>query len=164
TISNNTAGTDGGGIYAGGNITIDNTGGPSVISSNSAGRTGGGSWLNHSNRTSTITRATIAGNSAGDAGGAIRLDSATPANALNLSFSRIVNNTAASGKASALSVYNGVATATSNWWGCSTGPSAAPCDTAKLDPAAGSASPLGTGTLHFTPWLRVATTAAAAPL
>ncbi|KPV52300.1 hypothetical protein SE17_16325, partial [Kouleothrix aurantiaca] len=54
--------------------------------------------------------------------------------------------------------------ATSNWWGCSTGPSAAPCDTAKLDPAAGSASPLGTGTLNFTPWLRVATTAAAAPL
>ncbi|MEZ4862432.1 MAG: Ig-like domain repeat protein [Caldilineaceae bacterium] len=164
TISNNSTGADGGGIFSGGALTIDNVGGPSVISNNSAGRSGGGIWLNHPNTTSTISKVTFSGNSAGDDGGAIRLGSSTPGNVLNVSFSRFVNNTASSGKASGLSVYNGNATATNNWWGCSTGPSAAPCDTAKLDPATGTTGPLGTGTLNVTPWLRVNVTAATNPL
>ncbi|MCE7986497.1 MAG: CSLREA domain-containing protein [Caldilinea sp. CFX5] len=164
TISGNSTGNDGGGIYSGGALVIDNVGGPSVISNNSAGRSGGGIWLNHPNTTSTISKVTFSGNSAGDAGGAIRLDSSRPGNALNVSFSRFVNNTAASGKASALSVYNGDAIVSNNWWGCSTGPSAAPCDTAKLDPASGTTGPLGTGTLNFTPWLRLNLTAATNPL
>ena len=164
TISGNSTGADGGGIFSGGSLTIDNAGGASVISNNSAGRSGGGIWLNHPNTTSTISKVTFSGNSAGDDGGAIRLGSSTPGNVLNVSFSRFVNNTASSGKASGLSVYNGNATATNNWWGCSTGPSAAPCDTAKLDPATGTTGPLGTGTLNVTPWLRVNVTAATNPL
>ncbi|MEZ4734654.1 MAG: hypothetical protein R3E79_46780 [Caldilineaceae bacterium] len=117
-------------------MTIDNVGGPSVISNNSAGRSGGGLWLNHPNTTSTISKVTFSGNGAGDDGGAIRLGSSTPGNVLNVSFSRFVSNTASSGKASGLSVCNGNATATNNWWGCSTGPSAAPCDGSSTRPPA----------------------------
>jgi CSLREA domain-containing protein len=158
TISGNQAGSDGGGIYSTAPLTIDNVGGPSLISNNSSGRSGGGIWLNHSNQTSTISKVTISNNSAVDGGGGIRLDSSSSGNVLNLSFSRIVNNTAAGGRATGLSVNNGTANADNNWWGCSTGPSAAPCDTAKVDPASGG-GPAGAGSVDFNPWLRVLTTA-----
>ena len=42
----------------------------------------------------------------------------------------------------------GTVTATNNWWGCNSGPSAPPCDTAVLSGAGG-----GGATLAFNPWL-----------
>ncbi|HET7486428.1 MAG TPA: Ig-like domain repeat protein [Acidimicrobiales bacterium] len=158
TISGNQAANDGGGIYSTAPLTIDNSGGASAITGNSSGRSGGGVWLNHTNSTSTISKVSITGNTAVDGGGGIRLDSAATGNVLNLSFSRIVDNTAGSGKGSGLSVNNGTANATNNWWGCSTGPGAAPCDTAKVDAASGG-GPAGTGSTSVSPWLRVLTTA-----
>lgn len=160
TISGNSAASDGGGIYSTAPLVIDQG---TLISNNSSGRAGGGIWLNHTNRTSTINGVTISGNQASDGGGGIRLDSGAPGNLLNLSFSRLVNNTAGSGKGSGLSVNNGSATATNNWWGCSTGPSAAPCDTAQIDPAVGGGA-AGMGSVNFTPWLQVSLTAATSPL
>lgn len=160
TITGNSAASDGGGIWSTAPLVIDQG---SLISNNSSGRAGGGIWLNHANRTSTISGVTISNNQATDGGGGIRLDSAAPSNQLNLSFSRLVNNTAGSGKGSGLSVNNGTATATNNWWGCSTGPSVAPCDTAKVDPGAGGGL-AGTGSVNFAPWLRLTVTPATAPL
>lgn len=160
TITGNSAASDGGGIYSTAPLTIDQG---SVISNNTSGRAGGGIWLNHANRTSTITGVTITGNQATDGGGGIRLDSSATSNNLTLSFSRLVNNMAGSGKGSGLSVNNGAATAVNNWWGCSTGPSAAPCDTAKVDSGAGG-GPAGTGSVNFTPWLQVSLTSSTSPL
>ncbi|MBK9711283.1 MAG: immunoglobulin domain-containing protein [Kouleothrix sp.] len=158
TITGNSAGSDGGGIYSTAPLTIDNAGGATAISGNSSGRSGGGIWLNHTSSTSNITKVTISGNSAADGGGGIRLDSSATGNVLNLSFSRIVGNTAGGGKGSGLSVNNGTANAANNWWGCSTGPSAAPCDTAKVDPASGGGA-AGTGSVTSSPWLRLSLSA-----
>ncbi|MBK9711279.1 MAG: Ig-like domain repeat protein [Kouleothrix sp.] len=147
TITGNSSGSDGAGIYSTAPLTIDNSGGATVISNNTSGRDGGGIWLNHTSSTSNISKVTITGNSAAGSGGGIYLGTSTTGNALNVSFSRIVNNTAANGRG--LLVNGGTANADNNWWGCSTGPSASPCDTAGAS----------AGSVDFTPWLRVLTTA-----
>ncbi len=78
---------------------------------------------------STSAGSTFTGNSAAANGGAIYFnDSATQAAVatLTLSYNRIAGNTAAGG--SGLFRASGTATAETNWWGCNTGPAAAPCD------------------------------------
>ena len=68
-----------------------------------------------------------------------------------MSFSRIVGNAGGPGGGNGLRVDNGgpgTVTATNNWWGCNSGPSAPPCDTAVLSGAGG-----GGATLAFNPWL-----------
>jgi hypothetical protein len=70
---------------------------------------------------------------------------------LTVSFSRIVGNVGGTGGGDGLRVDNGgpgTVTATNNWWGCNSGPSAPPCDTAVLSGAGG-----GGATLAFNPWL-----------
>lgn len=125
TVSGNTAPSDGGGILSTQAIDFNS---PTTISGNSSGRFGAGIWVNHSNGTTVISKATMTGNSATTSGGAIYLGSSTTANVLSMSFSRIVGNTGGGFKG--LAVDAGTANVENNWWGCNTGPSAAPCDTA----------------------------------
>jgi CSLREA domain-containing protein len=133
TFSGNTAPTYAGGAIfirrlsgaqypdAGGTITIDNN----TFTSNSAGTRGGAIYLDIQSGAKTITTvfnlsdSVITGNTAGIEGNGIYYIGATSPN------SATVN-------------------AMNNWWGCSTGPSAAPCNRAV---ASG-------GPLTYTPWLR----------
>ena len=91
----------------------------------------------------------MVGNSSGTSGGAIDVGSQTGANGniLNMSFSRIVGNTG--GGFTGLVTRGGTANVENNWWGCNTGPSAAPCDTAGVT----------AGTVDFDPWLQLRLTA-----
>src|SRR6185503_691525 len=73
---------------------------------------------------------------------------------VTMSKSLIVGNSAPTGKGIHKNVNAATATVTNNWWGCSTGPAAAPCDTATT---AG-------GTLTFTPWYRNQLTATTSPI
>ena len=109
TITGNSAASDGGGIYSTAPLTIDQG---SAINNNTSGRFGGGIRLSHSSGTSTISKVTFTGNTAaaGGAGGAIRFEVGT----LNMSFSRIVNNTSPAGTGSGLSVNGGTANAGQN--------------------------------------------------
>ncbi len=94
-----------------------------------------------------ITKSIFTGNSAAANGGAIYFnDSATQAAvaALTLSYNRIVGNTAAAG--SGLFHASGTATAERNWWGCNSGPAAAPCNVAA-------------GNADVTPWIVLTHTA-----
>ena len=111
----------------------------------------------------TITKTTIIGNSNSATavtqlgGGGLAVG--TVDGSFNLSFSRIANNTVSgAGVGSGLRKDNqaGTATANNNWWGCSAGPSATPCDTAVLV--------AGSGALSTTPFWRVATTASKNPI
>jgi CSLREA domain-containing protein len=145
TVSGNIAPSDGGGILSTQPIDFN---APTTISNNQSGRFGGGLWINHTNGTTVISEATITGNSATTNGGAIYLASSTTANVLNMSFSRIAGNTG--GGFRGLAVDGGTGSVESNWWGCNTGPSAAPCDTAGV---------IGTGTVDFDPWLQLRLTA-----
>ncbi len=94
----------------------------------------------------TIDRTVFSGNSAWY-GGAIFAD----AQPVTITYSRIVGNTASG---SGIYVDGSTVTAENNWWGCSTGPSAAPCDTAVLL----------SGTLDYTHWLRDLLTSSPDPL
>ena len=150
TVTGNSVTGNGGGIYTTRGLTIN---APTVISNNTAtgsGTTGfgGGIYMN-STASVNLSKATMVGNSATTNGGAIALGSGTGAagNTLNMSFSRIVNNT--SGGFKGLVTSGGTANVENNWWGCNTGPSAAPCDTA------GTSG----GVLDFDPWLRFTHTA-----
>ncbi len=145
TVTNNSAPSDGGGILTTQRLDINPL---TTVSNNSSGRNGGGIWINHSNITSTFSKLTMVANSATTTGGAIYLGSSTTANVLNMSFSRIVGNTGGGFKG--LAVDGGTANVQNNWWGCNTGPSAPPCDTAGV---------IGTGTANYTPWLRYTHTA-----
>lgn len=145
TISGNTAPSDGGGIYSTQPITFTT---PISFTGNSSGRFGGGLFINHSSGTTTLSKAVFTGNSATTTGSAIYLGSATTANILNLSFSRLAGNTG--GGLKGVATAGGTVNAENNWWGCPTGPAAAPCDTA------GTA---GGGAIDFNPWLQLRTTA-----
>ncbi|WP_072622562.1 choice-of-anchor Q domain-containing protein [Spirulina major] len=72
TVSSNSAGNSGGGLYANGNITLTN----STVSGNSAGNNGpgGGLWANGN---ITLTNSTVSGNSAGGDGGGLYADGGT---------------------------------------------------------------------------------------
>jgi len=167
TISNNTSGTftaaDGGGIFvnlANGSAgpgttktaTIDQE---TVISGNSGDRGGGivfegTSGPSPNNTSLTISKVTITGNHAtgatSDGGGGIFVPDA---GTLNIQYSRIVDNTTAhSGTPTGMAIEPVGATvnAKDNWWGCNTGPSAAPCDTAAIIGGSGA-------TLTDTPYI-----------
>ena len=92
SISNNQAPSHGGGIYTTDALLIDQG---AVISGNSSGGNGGG-LFNNATGTTTLTNVTIINNSATSAGGGLRNDSNASAG-FNVSFSRIVGNTAPSG-------------------------------------------------------------------
>jgi hypothetical protein len=93
----------------------------------------------------TISGSTFTGNQsqgANGAGGAIDGDGA-----INLSNSRIVGNSAATGSGLALTGGSeSVGTLTDNWWGCNAGPNSTDCDGVFIDGADGAA-----GTVS--PWL-----------
>ena len=164
TISGNQSGSSGGGIYFLGRVnqgfTLDQN---STLSGNTSGTVasglaaGGGMYFSHFGSTAaTITKTTITGNmlsptSTDNRGGAgIFASSGT----INISFSRFFGNTgttAALGTGLREDANAGTANAANNWWGCNTGPSAAPCDTATT---AG-----GSGILTATPYLRFTHTA-----
>ncbi|MEP6900146.1 MAG: carboxypeptidase regulatory-like domain-containing protein [Actinomycetota bacterium] len=150
TVTNNSAPSDGGGINTTQRIDVNPT---ATISNNSSGRFGGGLFVNHSSATSTISKATMLANSATTTGSAIYLGTSTTANVLNVSFSRIVNNTG--GGLKGLATDGGTANVTNNWWGCPTGPSAAPCDTVGI---------VSAGAVNFNPWLQLRISAATSPV
>jgi hypothetical protein len=130
TISGNEAAGFGGGIQAQADLLID-TG--TVISGNVAGtdgtnpvadQEGGGLYLNNFSPAScpaglscvaTLTKVTIAGNTASGNGGGISNGSGSASGPLTMSFSRLAGNTAAAG--SNLNNNNAIATVTNKWWG-----------------------------------------------
>jgi uncharacterized repeat protein (TIGR01451 family) len=174
TFENNTATSQGAGIYIRfaaaitpnqATATIDQG---TVISGNSASDAGGGITFqgltlvagSTAQTSLTMSKVTITGNhannSGGVGGGGILLNSG---GTLNLQYGRIVNNTtAASGKPTGLSIESGVAASASvvnaadNWWGCNTGPTASPCDTAAIEGGTGA-------TLTDSPWIVLTLTA-----
>ncbi len=165
TISGNQAGSAGGGVYYQGNsnqsFTLNQS---STLSGNISGTVaseaarGGGIFIvNFGSNAATITKTTITGNmlsatSTDNRGGAGIFAGSGP---INISFSRIVGNTgttAALGTGLRKDTNPGTTDARNNWWGCNTGPSAPPCDTATI---AGGSS----GTLLTDPWLRFTHTA-----
>jgi CSLREA domain-containing protein len=141
TISGNKAGAQGGGIYTTEGLLIDQG---TVISNNLSTGDGGGLWSNVTNETTTVSKSTIASNSASGFGGGVEVDSNTIGNNFSMSFTRIAGNAAATG--SGLNNAGGSVTATDNWWGCNAGPGAAPCD-------------LTSGTLTASPWIVLSHTA-----
>lgn len=139
-VSNNTAHGYGGGVcLAGGgnqNLTIQNSRivGNTVLNNGAIASRGGGLYHdNNASRTTTLTSVLIANNHAdslaGAAGGGIFVGSGV----FNLTYSRIVGNTAPNGSGLAQSA--GTVTAINNWWG--------------------NNAPAGlmSGTVSFTPWL-----------
>ena len=147
TISNNSAFGGGGGVYFNGStggatsFTINQS---SVVSGNTSGGTGGTNSLAQGGGlfvapfagSGTITKTTIINNvlaasAATNRGGA---GIAAGQGALTVSYNRIVGNTGTATLGTGLNkdINSGTTTATENWWGCSTGPIAAPCDTAVL--------------------------------
>ena len=143
TISNNTAGASGAGIFTDsfgvgsfslsnstltGNSTTNGNGGGAVVAgggsvtsssfssnhANGAG-TGGGGLLNQGG-SMTVTLSSFSGNTAGGFGGGI----GNSGGSLTANYSRIANNTAASG--SGLANLGGATIANDNWWGCNSGP------------------------------------------
>jgi CSLREA domain-containing protein len=155
TFTSNTAAGIGGAIAtdshgAGSTISIQN----STFTGNTATNSFGGALdLDATNLNTTpfaLTHLTITGNTAGQAGGGLFIGNAN----VTMSKSLIVGNSAPTASGLRKSVDAATATVTNNWWGCSTGPGAAPCDTAST---AG-------GTLTFSPWYRDQLTAGTSPL
>ena len=181
TFSNNTAGSRGGGLVFNSpgdasnpvqSLTIDQgTSFTGNVSGTRAGQAaeGGGLYVSLGNPASsfTLTKATVTGNGFGATadkrgGGGIAVGGT--AGPVTISFTRIVGNSigvpdAGANQGTGLHKDNnpGTVTATNDWWGCSTGPSAAPCDTAVVS-GGGSGGP---GVVTSTPWLRDSLTAAA---
>jgi uncharacterized repeat protein (TIGR01451 family) len=122
TFSGNQAAGDGGGIYSTAGITIDGT---SFITNNTAGGDGGGLWYNTIGETATLSGLTITGNSAAGGviggGGGILISDGT-GNVLNISASRLANNSAPAGKNIFFQVLStgSAATASNNWFGTNT--------------------------------------------
>ncbi|MGA7238599.1 MAG: CSLREA domain-containing protein [Bryobacteraceae bacterium] len=116
TITGNTAGGDGGGIYADSNsLTIDQT---SIISNNTAGGNGGGLWFSSvSGEPASLSEVTMMGNSAASGGG-VYINSGNSA-AFTMRFGRLANNTPSNltQPAPANGIAPGTVTATDNWWG-----------------------------------------------
>lgn|GEM_PF-5661304 len=149
TISANTAGSgslgEGGGLWTDQALTISQG---SVLSGNSAGGAGGGiaTALSGASDQVVISSSSITNNTTSGSGGGIEIDGSSNAN-LNLSFNRIVGNTASGGNGLA-SLGTGTVSATDNWWGCNQGPqtSSNGCDTVS-------------GTITSSPWILFTNTA-----
>jgi len=135
TISTNAAPLNGGGINTSQPISFTT---PITFNGNTSGSQGGAMYHSVSG-TTTISEASFIGNSATTGGGGIYNNAGT----LNLNFSEFTGNTG--GGSTGLQSAGGTVSAENNWWGCNTGPSAAPCNTAS---ATG-------GTLDFNPWLQL---------
>lgn len=118
TISGNQATLDGGGIFTSANLSVDQG---TIISNNTAGRNGGGLWSNIANLPAAqqvmLSKVTVTGNTATGDGGGIHVDSgdASSGNNLTVNFSRLANNSGATG--GNLGNAAGAVTATNNWWG-----------------------------------------------
>jgi hypothetical protein len=174
-FNNNRAKASGGGIdissTSGANgklaATIDQE---TVIKNNVTGFNGGTAFgggvhleLVHANASTTMSKVSIINNSDSPGatlklgGGGIAVG--TAGSGVSIQFSRIAGNTISGGVGSGLrkDTQGGTVTAANNWWGCSGGPSAAPCDTAVL--VAG-----GSGSLTTSPFLRVKTTPTTNPI
>ena len=170
TVSGNMAGNLGGGInaatYGPQNFTLDQK---SVVSGNTSGtatgtgssaRGGGMSLTTIGTGTITVTKTnvlnnTLSPNAANNQGGAGIAVSSSAGSSFTLIYNRIFGNSgtpAAMGTGLYQDLSAGNVDARNNWWGCNTGPSAAPCDTAVI--GAGSL-----GTLQTNPWLRFTHTA-----
>jgi uncharacterized repeat protein (TIGR01451 family) len=166
-ISGNSAAGEAGGIFALAGLVIDQG---SVISNNSAGSAnsinnvdGGGIYANFfQTDTLTISKATITGNSTTGNGGGIRMDDA--GGTLNISFSRIVGNTAGgagndlSNRHDASNDTGSKVTAQNNWWGTNT-----PDTTGAIDPNT-STCPAGVRQICFDPWIKLTNTASPAKI
>jgi CSLREA domain-containing protein len=117
----------------------------SQLSNNSStGSTGGGLYLHGSDVNVTpfdLSNLLISGNTASQQGGGIYVNGVN----VVLSKSRIVNNTGSEGSGLYKSSITTTATVSNNWWGCSTGPGASPCNQVAV--ASG-------GTLVSSPWWR----------
>jgi hypothetical protein len=143
--------TDGGALAtiaaAGATVTVTN----SRFTGNTATGTSGnaaGAGIYAQGGALTVTGSTFTGNSVSGGpgtptGGAIY----SAASSTTLHYNRFTGNTAASG--SAVAQTSGTADATQNWWGCSTGPGTAGCDS------------ITSGTVNATP--RLVLTATAGP-
>jgi predicted outer membrane repeat protein len=136
TISDNTASQAGGGMINTQPLTITGStfsGNKATINTTEGGEpdqgTGGGWWgAIDQGLTDTVTDTSFTDNSAPGDGGGILWGSAT----LNITDSRFAGNSASAGTGLFEPSNNvvGVVDATDDWWGCNTGPAAAPCDTA----------------------------------
>ena len=183
-FSNNTAGSRGGGLVFNSpgdasnpveTLTIDQASSfTGNLSGTRAGQAaeGGGLYvsLGSSSSSFTLTKSTVTGNGFGATsdkrgGGGIAVGGT--AGPVVISYSRIVGNSigvpdAGANQGTGLHKDNnpGSVTATNNWWGCSTGPSAAPCDTAVVS-GGGSGGP---GVVTSSPWLRDSLTASPATI
>src|SRR5258708_4928874 len=117
TISGNNAALHGGRIFTNANLNVDQS---ATISNNTAGRNGGGLWSNIANLPAaqqvTLSKVTITGNTATGDGGGIHVDAGASAsgNNLTISFSRLANNTGAT--VGNLGDVAGTVTTTNNWW------------------------------------------------
>ena len=127
TISANTAAGHGGGIFTGQGLLIDNAGAAMNISTNQ-GDQGAGLWSSLTNDTTTLSKVTITGNVATGAdgtncvdscgGGIFAASSGADTSHLVMHFSRLANNTAASGSNLAnLGTANSTDNVINNWWG-----------------------------------------------
>ena len=168
TFSSNSAGSDGGGIFVnlatGGNTSTATIDQLTTINGNSSAARGGGVvfWgISASPGTTSLTvnSTTITSNQAKgstDGGGGIFV---LAGGSVGLQYSRIFGNTtSAAGAPTGLSIESGTGgsasdvTASENWWGCNTGPSASPCDTAAIVNGTGA-------TLTKSPWIVLTLTA-----
>ncbi|MEO7509705.1 MAG: hypothetical protein ABIZ95_20840, partial [Pyrinomonadaceae bacterium] len=99
-----------------------------------------------------INRNTFSNNTAAGVGGAIMANNALgPSNTPVINYNRFVGNTSTASAASSGLHYSesaGSVNAKNNWWGCNTGPTAAPCDRAGGDVAGG-------GSLDVSVWLQL---------
>jgi hypothetical protein len=117
--------------------------------------------LIHTNSSLAISKTTISNNSesAGATtklgGGGIFVANAA-GSGVTIQYSRIVDNTASAGAGLKKDNQPGSVNAANNWWGCSTGPAATPCDVALLQ--------AGSGSLTTTPFLEMKTAAATNPI
>ena len=155
TFSSNTAPGIGGAIAtatygAGTTVSIQN----SQFTGNKATNSFGGALdLDSTNPNTTpfsLSHLTITNNTAGISGGGVYVGNSN----VSMSNSLIVGNSAPTGSGIHKSVDAATATVINNWWGCSTGPEAAPCDVATTSG----------GTLNFTPWHRDQLTATTSPI
>ncbi len=153
-FSGNQAGQIGGAVHTGQGLAF--TGEPVFNGNSVLNGTGGAIFHNTLNATTSLVKATFTSNSAAapsgssvaPSGGAIQVGSSATGNLLTISYSRFAQNTVttaagAPGPGSAVGSTGGTVTAENNWWSCSSGPSAAPCNTVA-----------GTG-IDADPWLRL---------
>jgi len=148
-IKNNVTGL--GGSSLGGGIHIDLIHPSSFLNISKA------TIINNSEDSSSNNKLGGAGIAVGNAAGT----GAVGGVGVSIQFSRIAGNTLSVGSAgvgTGLRKDNqaGSVNATSNWWGCSAGPAAAPCDTAALV--------AGSGALTTAPFLRIKTTPTTNPI